>query len=190
MKNMFKALSLLLVLIVCLASCDTQSSYQTHLDTVNSLLEYYFPSYSITVTVESDNWHKITEKYTVRTEGYERFVDYRVEKLNAFETTNSGIVAPEEYITVTEGTVSIVDVNNTDFSVPEFDFSKNSLKNINYSDGILKANIISLSSFMDMSDDGSQGTVEVSFDNETLNYILVCYTTTNGNFVVIQYTFN
>lgn len=186
MKNTLKILVLVLVLVICLASCDNN---QAHLDTINGLLQNGYESYSLTVIVESDI-HKVTEEYTVRTENGEKSVDYRIEEINSFEITDDGITAPDEYITVKEGTLSASEIYSTDFSVPSFNFSTGSLKNIGYNNGVLTANVISLSSFMGLAENATNANIAVSFNEQAIEYIMICYTSEAGNNVTITYAFN
>lgn len=190
MKRIIIALILVVSTLLCLSSCD-KTDIDIAREQLDTLAQKEYNHYTIEMTVDSPNGYKITEKYTVKIENGARTVDYRTEKINSFTINGDSISIPEEYMTVTEGTLVNEEVLPTDFSVPKFDFLNDTLRNCLVEDGgtRLTATILSTNNFMGKDLTADNANLEVSYSADTLNYVIVSYTSSSGNSITLKYIF-
>ena len=192
MKKIIIALILVMALIVCLPSCDSSNKYNEDLNTLNSLASIGAKSYTINIKVNSPEGESITEIYTVKYTNDTRIVSYKTEKLNGFIIDGENISAPNEYITVAEGTLDATESANAKYAFPSFNFTKKAISVNKVSNHgtyrTMQAKINSLHEFTGGSLEGSDASLTVKYDNYQITSIVISYVTSSGNTTTITYT--
>lgn len=192
MKNrILVSLTLILSLVLSLSACVvdppvTPPEEPEILITLGNLYKDIAEDYTLEITIESDMGHVVNETYVVK----ENSASIRVERINGFIIDENGIHAPDSYKTVTEQELTKAEKEAMGISLPNLQFSTNSLDKINSGKTKLRATITSSESFFgkDLGVDNIPLTVE--FDSNSINVISFSYTTNDGSKVSVKYTFN
>ena len=191
MKNrILVSLTLILSLVLSLSACVVDPPIPSEepeiLITLGNLYKDIAEDYTLEITIESDMGHVVNETYVVK----EDSVSLRVERINGFIIDENGIHAPDSYKTVTEKELTKAEKEAMGISLPNLQFSTNSLDKINSGKTKLRATITSSESFFgkDLGVDNIPLTVE--FDSNSINVISFSYTTNDGSKVSVKYTFN
>lgn len=192
MNNIGKILSVMLIFtcLFCLTACPVNNE---DLDKLAELLANASANYTLKVSTSSEGGFSSSEEYTVSETDGARTVSYKIEKLNGFTVDGDTVTAPEEYRTVSEGTLTGSDAASPRFDLPSFDFSTSSLKNVQVAEVFplqLSAEISSLESFTGKALSGTGATLSVTYTESAITHITISYTTESGNSCVVEYIFN
>ena len=188
MKKIILVLLVILSLVIALPSCNNVEETNPDFVLINELLDKGFEHYTVTIDIENTD-SKITESYDVTVDGDTKTVEYKVERYSMFEIFEDGTISiPSDYITVSEGTLTTDEEGKYD--IPDFDFSYDSLESERVIGKILKANIISMSSFAGSYVKAIDAKVAVEFTSNAVNNIVITFTTGEGQSVTVTYTFN
>lgn len=190
MKRIIIAFILIASTLLCLSSCNKTDVEKTF-DTLNTLAQKDYLRYTIEITVVSEGGDKVTETYRVSYENGERTVKYRTEKINAITANGDSFNLPDEYITVTEGTLSAEKASSNDFDVPSFSFSNDALSSVVLNaDGTgITAEVASSEAFMGKKLDGKNVTLDLKYNEGRFSSITLAYTSSFSNNVTIKYIF-
>lgn len=190
MKKIIIALLLIFAMLICLPSCNDNTTKDNTLETLNGLTRNFVTNkaYTIEVVVENASGDKITEEYSITYAYGRRSVEYKIEKINAFIVDGDTITAPEEYITVSTGTYDREESANTRYDLPTFTFSDETVKDYGAKDGIMTGKVADLEAFMGSTVKATDATVEVHYNESNIGRITVSYKTESGNTTTITYT--
>jgi len=192
MKKIIIALILVMAMMLCLPSCDKSSEYKEDLKALDALAANGAKSYTIEITVASAEGERITELYTVKETNGERTVKYKIEKLNGFVVDGDSISAPNEYMSVSEGTFDAAESASEKYAFPSFSFNSNNLSVNKISDhgtySVMQASINSLNGFTGGSIDGQDPNVTITYNDYQITSIALSYTTASGNTATVTYT--
>lgn len=192
MKKIIIALTLILAMILCLPSCNNSNEYSKDIETLNTLASNSVKSYTIEIKIVSTEGEKITELYTVKETNGERTVKYRIERLNGFIVDGDNITFPDEYMTVTEGTLDAIESANEKYVFPSFNFSTDNLTVTKLSDhgtyNSMQANVKSIESFTGGSIDGRDAQIIVKYDAYQISSVALSFVSASGNTTTITYT--
>ena len=188
------ALLLLLATLLSLAACgNTNSAENAVLAQLNDYAAERYENYTVQIVTANRSGGKVTEKYTVTVTDGVRNVLARTEKINGFVIDGDTITAPDEYITVTENTFTVLESETVEFGLPGFRFTKDSLSNIKIDTDsypyVLSADVISTAALMQDDIDGSDIKLEAEYVTGSLYSIEISYVSENGNQVTVTYTF-
>lgn len=186
------SIALILTCLFCFTSCELFGK-NADLDKLSELIKSQVSDYTVRVSVTSGNGLTSTEEYTVREVNGARTVSYRIEKLNGFTVNGDTVTPPEEFKTVSEGTLTGADALSPKFDLPSFNFSADVIKNVRVAETAplqLTAELSSLEGFMGKALSGSNATLTVVYTDSAINSISVSYTTDAGNTCTVVYTFN
>lgn len=184
--------ALILSVILCLPSCgDTNSQEFDTLNKLSSDIEYVF--YTIDIETTDENGMTVKEIYNVTNTNGQIKATYRIERLNSFTVDGNNIYLPTDQVTVTEGTLT-ESASESSLALPKFNFSASSLSvtsAVNYGTySYMTANITSMYGFMGFDfSDSSNHTLTVNYNENQLNSLCICYTTSNGNTTYLTYSF-
>ena len=192
MKRAIIALILVLSVLVCLPACSQPSAGQSIYEQLNGFSNAA-NSYTIQICVTSPAGNKVTETYAVTVNGAEQTVDYRIEEINTITVNGDSITVPENYATVTKGTLHATADSQSPYAVPSFMFSDSVLKNFK-ADGSgyprsFSADVVNAKDFMGRELNGRDITISGSFTASSFEEIVVAYKTASGNTVTVSYSF-
>ena len=150
-------------------------------------------SYTIQICVTSPAGNKVTETYAVTVNGAEQTIDYRIEEINTITVNGDSITVPENYATVTEGTLHATADSQSPYSIPSFKFSDSVLKNFTAAASgyprSFSADVVNAKDFMGRELNGRDITISGSFTASSCEEIVVAYKTASGNTVTVSYSF-
>lgn len=185
MKRSIIALGLIFVLVLSLSSCFGGNKVDQEYKTLNELTTKLNENYNLSTVITSPDGHVVTESYTFHDES----VLYRVERLNGFTSNGDGYEAPNEYMDVAERFLTSEEIANLP-AVPAFNFSSKALANGEVHEVSLTADITNTTEFMGVKLDGNDFRLTVGYNDSEIYFIIINYTSNNGNYVEISYEFN
>lgn len=192
MKRTILSLILAFSFVICLFGCASSSEHQEIYDRFNGFSKEV-AKYSIEICVKSPSGNKVTETYDVTVEGTSRTVDYRIEKLNTITVDGDKITVPEDYVSVSQGTLHTAAESQDTYALPAFQFSDRALENFKRDTGSFpyqfSADVISIKDFMGIDLDATNITLSGGYLASNFSYITIAYTTANGNSVTVTYTY-
>jgi hypothetical protein len=193
MKKIIIVFALIFSIIICIPSCNNKENYDETFNTINALSEKDYTFYTIDIEVKSnDGSLSLKENYLVTSVNGTRTVKYHIERFNQFVVDGEDIYVPNEYVTVTEGTLTSNESESEKYAFPSFNFSSNSVKvNSLVNSGTysqLNANITSLEGLMGINVDASNPTIEVYYNNDQINSVEISYVNGSGNVTTLTYT--
>ena len=189
MKRIILALLVIFSLVIALPSCELSSGTASNpeFDWLNTLCARSFSNYTIDISVESEDGVKVTEHYDVKIVDGVKNINYRIERLSAFDIVDGEIVLPNDYMSVVEG--SITTTEEDEYALPTFNFSYDCLKSDVVISNTLKAKITSLSKFMGVDFEATDAKVIAVYSSYTVESVSITYTSESGNVVTITYTY-
>lgn len=192
MKKIIIAFVLIFSIVLCLSSCDepAQTDNEAEMNNLNAMAAIDYSVYSIEINVKSTFGNEVTEKYSVIDVNDSKTVRYHIERLNSFAVNGDTVTVPDEYKTVSSGTLDASESNNTKYALPTFNFSSEtiSVNTIYDEDGVrvLEGSIISPVGFIGSDINGTNIQVSVQFTEKYLKKIVITYE--NGDsFTTITY---
>lgn len=192
MKKIIIAFVLIFSIVLCLSSCDepAQTDNEAEMNNLNAMAAIDYSVYSIEINVKSTFGNEVTEKYSVIDVNDSKTVRYHIERLNSFAVNGDTVTVPDEYKTVSSGTLEASESNNAKYALPTFNFSSEtiSVNTIYDEDGIrvLEGSIISPVGFIGSDINGTNIQVSVQFTEKYLEKIVITYE--NGDsFTTITY---
>ncbi len=187
MKRIILVFLVIFSLVIALPSCEFETETpNSEFEWLNTLCNRNYSSYTIDVTVESENGETINEHYDVEIIDGVKYVTYKVERLSGFEINGGEIALPGEYIKVTEGSFTTED---DQYALPTFNFSYKCLKSDVVVANTLKAKITSLSQFMGVDMDVTDAKVLATYSSSSVESVAISYVTESGNTVTVTYTY-
>lgn len=187
------ALILVSVFMLCLPACVTEGNNSKVFETLNSYVQAGTKNYTIQLTVTAPDGSTVNETYTVTTADDVRSVAYEIERRNAFTIENGVITAPEDAVTVTSGIYDAAESAKSDYDLPAFCFSDESLRNFQNREGLppfsFSADVISTEKLMGKLISGSDIKIEGTYTIGKLEAITLSYKTLSGNTVAVTYTY-
>lgn len=191
-----KLLSILCVIatVISLCACVEQNATEDALlKELDSYAAESYEKYTIKIESANRNGGKVTEYHSVTVVDGIRNVNSRFEKINPFTIDGGSITAPEEYMTVSETTLTVNEGESTAFGLPGFRFDRDALSNIKWDTEsypyVLTADVTSTAAFMQNSIDGSNFKLEVEYVTGALYSLQIRYKSDAGNSVTVTYTF-
>ena len=205
MKKIITSIILLLVIALSFTSCELiEEKFGDPLyKQLNTLANSEHDDYTVSVTITDKNTNTLNESYVVTTaENGNTTIYYTVERLNKFIVNGNNITPPISYKQVLTGNAVVnngnlfglegddIDVDFTEFKLPTFNFSKDSLGNVVAEDNTLTADVISQSDFLGFTLTEGEAMLEVEFDDTAIHSITLTFKTAAENDVILVYTFN
>ena len=191
MKRTILSLMLVFSLIICLCGCVSSDNQEIY-DRFNGFSKDV-SKYSIEICVTSPSGNKVTETYDVTVEGASRTVNYRIEKLNTITVDGDEITVPEDYVSVSQGTLHSAAEGQDTYALPNFQFSDRALENFKRNTASFpysfSADVVSLKDFMGIDLNATDITLTGGYLISNFSYITVAYATANGNTVTVTYTY-
>ena len=187
MKKIILILLVIFSLVIALPSCDNEIESHPEFDWLNSLCNRNYSSYTINIVTKSPNGDKIEELYDIDITDGVKNVAYKVERFSTFDTQNGQIVIPGDYINVTEG--SFTTDNESEYALPSFDFSYNSLQSDIIIANTLRAKIISLDKFIGIDMNATDAKVVAEYTAISVKNVAISFVTESGNTVTVTYIF-
>lgn len=196
MKRIICSLVLVFSLLLCLPACtDTPAEIvdNTTYQMFNAFIAEV-PSYVIELNVTSPKGSQVNEKYEVTVADNEKTVIYRIEKLNPITLDGNNISIPDEYVSVMEGTDCLTAENASKYALPVFHFSDETVENLTLDvSGFpyrFTADVVDAEAFMGAMINGTNIKVEGEYVAGAFYYVILSYTSINGNTVTVTYTYN
>lgn len=183
MKSYVKIILVALALILCLSSCldGNSTPAEKAIEEVSAIIDAGFDSYTFTLTIVSNETkHTLTETYTVTGSGEDRLINYEIKAPNKFDIVDGEIIVPDSYESIylgqlTEGCI-----------IPDFDFT--AIKDPGYANGIVTANITSISDFMSLLGlNIKSARFAISYANDKIGYIAIYLTASNNDSITLKY---
>ena len=192
MKKIIIALALIFSIVICLPSC-AGNNYEEEFNKLNTLADKDYSFYTIDIEVKNNNGDmSVKENYMVTSVNGTRTVKYSIERLNDFVVDGDNIFVPNDYMNISSGTLSTTEAEIDKYAFPKFDFSSKTLvvrtltNKGTYSH--MHASVTSFESFMGRSIEGSDGQINVYYNNNQINSIEISFANQSGNFTTITYT--
>lgn len=185
MKRSILALSLILILVLSLASCFGESVEQEY-KALNELAANLPNPTTVSTRVTSPDSLIAEEGYYYRFTG--NYYQHQSYTLNGFTPNGDGYDIPDKYFEIVESTISVEEFEALRL-LPEFNFSSTALANGKVMGNSLTADITDAKAFFGKDLDGTDIKLTVYYNQTAINSIAINYTSENGNTVLITYMF-
>ena len=196
MKRIITLFAILLISLLCFASCNNTNESTTEVETdetfikLNELIDVADNNYNLNIIVQSKNGMKTTYSYKVRETGGTKTVHQTTEVINSFIISNGTIKAPSSYSTVTEKNLTAAEIKFGNYDLPSFNFSSKTLGSYTELGTIFESSIKSLKNFTGINIAGTNATVKVIYTYTAISKITVTYTSLEGSAVTLEYVLN
>ena len=195
MKKIITSMILLLVLLICMTACsglkdnkptsgEDSTVEQTVYEQLDALTDVHYKKVKVRVVTDTDNVQLFAEYVLTQYN-----VQYSIEQLNKLPPNGDITGISPEYKSTITGTASVdngemIILDGVEVTLPtydalkgDFNFDENNLKNVIIEDNVLKAEVVSSSTFYGSEVNVENMKITVEYTQTAFSKIIITYQT-------------